>query len=306
MAFNAIIKFTGLCAFVRHTTEPRMRVVMVNARLGGVTSDPKLVHSPVVEFNTDDLEDPGAVPRPLFEVLGEDKGVWFLNQDDITIDSQGGMNPFDFPDGTVGEEPSGVNGKLMAWVPHMEEISRGAGKIKDLCLKAITGPNDPDLPKLLKLVAARIKVAAGSLEVSRHTKKSTGSFVKWDFHERSSATAGRRQVLAEEVTLTLKNLTKLTLRATRFGGSDPRELIFTKNAGKIEVGMKNIEAEQIANPSSTGLPFPRILEDFVFFYELSNDSSALKKIPHRVDTENFLALSRPICPGAVYASDPKV
>lgn len=312
MGFNAAIKFTGLCAFVRNTSRERMSVLLVNARLGGLVSDPRHAHTPAIIFDIRDLEDPDGLPRPAFHVFPGNIGIWELKHDEIVITPRGGTNNFEFPDPSpVGLRPTPRSRHLLGWLPRMGLVSSGAGPIRDDCLQGSSVAST-------SRVVARVRVSNGKPIITTHTS-SLGSYIVWDFQVRRGAAVSHAQTLAEVVEIGLRNLEELVFDAAPFGGRVDRRLRLKHKSGgeNLIVGIKNVELEQIIRPRYRA--YPDSFEDFVYFYRLCQGVNLRLDIPHiredtlfrslserRIvqsllsETGQILALTRPICPGAVF------
>lgn len=300
MAFNASVRFTGLCAFVPNSNGKSVRCLLVNARFGGgLVENPAHAHTPLIEFDVRDLEPPlENMPQPVFEVVDGFKGIWILNNDDIDLLPVGGKNDFEFPDsGDIGEEPVEANKHLMAWVPHIKRVSTGTGSVKDNCLRG----NSEDLRRR---VVARLRVNEGKFRTSRHTKQA-GSYLRWEFKVNEGGTVYRTQTIGEEVELKLSGLDELVFNAKYFSEERPsRQLRLKNKTGKpqLEVSIKNVELEEVSTVVDADTP--SVFEDFVYFYDLAADSNLERSIPHKVPNPH-IALSRPICPGAVFDAHPE-
>lgn len=314
MAFDAVIKFTGLCGFVRHTSRERMSVVLANARLGGLVSDPRHAHTPAIVFDVRDAETQLEPPQPDFGVYEGRIGVWELKYDEVMIVPTGGTNPFRWTDPVdVGLRPTSERRHLLDWLPRMSRVSEGAGPILDACLEG-------DASASTRRVTARIRVRHGAPRVTTHTA-TLGVYHTWDFQTRRGAPIRHRQTLAEEVEIRLRGLEVLTFEARRFDRSNPRRLRLIHKSGgdHLEVSIKNVELDQIIRPRYN--EYPASFADFRYLYRLCQLDMPVENLPHlheetlfqtlRSDDLNLfqpllvrfgqiLALSRPICPGAVF------
>lgn len=297
MSFNACVMFTGLCAFVPNKGGTGMTCLLVNARLGrGLVDNPEHAHTPLVEFDVRNIEPPEEnMTLPMIEVVDGTRGVWILDQDDLTLLPVGGKNMFEFPDSdATGEIPTEADKHLMAWVPHMGRVSRGAGPVREDLLGG-------DSLELRKRVAARVRIANGKMRTSKHTELDT--YLSWNFRVDEDSPIYRTQVLGEIVELKLGGLDEIRLEAKRYNERTPTRQLRLKNKTgqtRLTLSFKNIELEQVSADHAKA-PYPESFEDFVYFYDLAADSSAERNIPYK-QYNAATAVSRPICPGAVFES----
>lgn len=301
--FEATISFTGLCAFVPSTDNKRMRVVLVNARPGGVIEEEFANgHTPVIEFDIASLDkNEGNIPRPAFEVYDNKRGFWFMNHDNIKLVTEGvGDLSFKDTEITMREPANDEEAKWLFWAPHMKKASKGGGKMKSEWLKE-------DTPGARKRVIARLDIANGLLLPDRFTKTAS-RYIPWFFRKKGGSANDHAQTLAESLILDLGvAVTKLRFDITAFNGTGTnlRRLTFKPDAnGTVRIWVRNLELEQVIAPFEAG--FPEIVEDFQYFHDLVEGGN--RNVPHRKETrarslvvDEARAVTRPICPSAIFS-----
>lgn len=312
MPFEATILFTGLCSFVPSDDSKRMRAVLVNARPGGVIDDDFAnAHTPLIEFDIFNLDkNMDSLPRPAFEVFDNKRGFWFLNHDNIKLITDGvdllSFNPTEI---TKAKPDNDQEAKWLFWTPSMKKVSGGSGKMRRDFVKG-------DSISVRKHVIARMDFANGLLLPDRFTK--TARYIPWHFRAKGGSTNKHTQTLAEAVMLYLgENVKRLELEIAGFDGANPRRLTFkADNKSSMQIWVRNLELEQVTNPYEAG--YPEIVEDFKYFYSLIEDGdSNLPHLKERVlpqrrkalgDVREYgpRAVTRPICPSAIFSSSPDV
>src|SRR4051794_15532287 len=195
MGFKFLLRFTGLCAFVPHTSGSRARVLLLNGTDGnghGHMGMAPEVHRPVVIFDKNDLAASNARQLDLsFPFELKERGLCFLEGQDMEIQSTS-TDPFVLqgttaPAGAVC--PVGPDRTRLSWVAPIEHIRRGAGQVAASCLGGNGVP---------PAVSARARLTQGTLR-TQSLSQFPGGIIRWKFLPLGGGVAGPEQALAEIV-----------------------------------------------------------------------------------------------------------
>ena len=263
MAFDCHIKFTGLCAFVPNKpldqTPDRMCVVLVD----GTHADDFPIqaldgtilrrHRALLVFDLKNL--PGFSPRP-----HEGRGVWYLEQQRLTLDLGGGGQAFsttfnatidNTPD--LQGPPTSGPADSFSWMANMVKIAPRHSKLN---ASAVTTTPPPE-------VIAQVILDRGTLATSLIEK------IRWCFPNTLGPDILRKP-LAHEVTLTLTAIPKLVVNAAALpGGGVPLSLELQPAAAgeTVEIEIVNLcEENPLRWPKTNPLPVDD--EDFRWYYQL--------------------------------------
>jgi len=196
MGFKFLLRFTGLCAFVPHTSGSHARVLLLNGTDGNGMDMPGMapeVHRPVVIFDQADLV-PASARKPdlSFPFELKERGLCLLEGQDMEIQSTS-SDPFVL-EGTTAHAgavcPNGSDRTRLSWVAPIEHIRAGAGKVAASCL----GKSVPSA------ISARIRLTHGTLR-TQSLSQFTGGVIRWKFLPLSGGGTGHEQALAEIVEL---------------------------------------------------------------------------------------------------------
>jgi len=197
MGFKFLLRFTGLCAFVPHTTGRRARVLLLSGadcgghdHMGGASE----VHRPVVIFDKKNLAASSArQPDLSFPFELKERGLCLLEGQDMEIQSTS-TDPFVL-EGTTAHAgavcPTGSDRTRLSWVAPIEHIRRGAGKVAADCLGSHGVPSE---------ISARVRLTHGTLR-TQSLSQFTGGVIRWKFLPIRGGATGHEQALAEVVEL---------------------------------------------------------------------------------------------------------
>jgi hypothetical protein len=263
MAFDCRIKFTGLCAFVPNKpldqSPDKMCVVLVDGTQADATPiqaiDGTILrrHRAFLVFDLKNL--PGFPPqRPK-----EGKGVWYLEQQRLTLDLGGGGQAFSTTfDATIDATPdltgpSPGQENSFSWVANMVKIAPTHAKMNASSVTT-TPPAE---------VIAQVILDQGTLATSQMEK------IRFCFPNTLGPDILRKP-LAHEVTLTLTAIPKLIVNATPLAaGGVPVSLELQQAAAgePIEIEIVNLcEENPLRWPKVS--PIPQDDEDFRWYYQL--------------------------------------
>jgi hypothetical protein len=214
VAFKFLLRFTGLCAFVPHTSGQHMRVLLLgghdsNGSVGNGSPHngngmqmpmpmpmPMEVHRPAIVFDKANLA-PESARKPDLTFIDShtvDSAVCLLEGQDVEILSNS-ASPFQLVGNGIsaGMCPNGNDRNRLSWVAPMERIRPGTGQVDASCFSATGAPAS---------ISARVRLTQGTLRTSDISNKN-GSVVRWRFLPLAGGATGHEQALAEVVELEL-------------------------------------------------------------------------------------------------------
>jgi hypothetical protein len=269
MAFLFRMTFTGLCAFVPRNPQGAGTVLLVNTQ---ATADDINFHCDLHPH----------VPRmrlrsEAISLLG--KVLSYSVTSPATIEP----NTLQLIDDTfpaplpTKPTPGTEQERGVFWIANMAEID--GGSVDDSCF----GP----LPN--SRVTARVKLSAGTLTASRMIEVPAGADIEWNFKKSSTGDPTFVRAMAAEFSLTaLVNGTEIQLHIF-----DPSTGVTIHETLRPVGGEVVIPIENSCFCVDKGGP----LEDFAFFYRLSNSRGAIQ-LPYRAQGGD---LSDTLCPPARFA-----
>jgi hypothetical protein len=279
MSYTLKVVFRGLMVLVPSDVlsndQPWFGAFLVNAdldTLGGLGSDRTLkLHFPFIRYDVADLK---GVPAGV-----DGEGLWELAGEDVVIrpaTSPGGpLHITHSPTGTIGTQPAAGEERFFDWVPRVSDLL-GNGAVHPDCLSA---------QPIKGLVVARIHLQQGQVQTETLSSfNNEGAIIQF-----SPVIAGGikvHRVIATSVSLEMPNLQgDLKLRARKFDGSHPRELVFAEPASG---GTLSIEVLNLCSDELLGQPprFPGVDSDFAWNY-LATDAGNQRLV-------NNLPLSLPV------------
>jgi hypothetical protein len=313
MAFDLVVRFTGLCAFVPNNVERAMRVLLVDAP--GMEAMPDMnmpameAHIPALVFDTRDVA-PGNVRQPddgFFD--GKPKGICWLKGQDLEITP---MRPdaLEVMNGQVANCPLGARPHSLSWIAQMAD--HGLGTIDGSCL----APGNVH-PK----VAARIRLTEGRLVTRDIAQAPERGWVQWKFGPANGQPDGAERAIAEVIELTLPIADdSVTINATSFrNGREPLPplVLAPQNGnGRVLVTIEDMpfrDIKRLRSPEEEAVLLQQARNrdrHFEHFSRLSQNDPGEGKgpIPTAVAVCERLfdppILGNPQCPPAGFQADP--
>jgi len=280
--------FTGLCAFVKHATDPRAKVLLMDGRdeIFNSVTDPPLVHCcAVIRFNRADL-DPASTRRADLTrdgvPLSSPDSLCFLDREDLKVEAVSGAltapplqiinnvrpNPND-------PEPTDATRADWSWVAELERIKAGAGTPRSWWFDPIPTPPNPPLPH--PPILARFDLDRGILSTLEFFRNPTNL----RFPSVFTFTSGYKQALASFVQceITCDPNTKLRITSTPWDGGAGRSLLFSPRTEDLTIEISNapfFDVMQELYPVGNCWTFPASFtqgHSFLHFYQLQPPAS---------------------------------
>jgi len=191
--------FTGLCAFVPHSSGARARVLLLGGNdccHGNGQGVEK--HVPALLFEKRFLAPGSRQPDMTFYYDTVEWGLFLLHDQDLEILSNGG-EPFRLESPGIPPNvcPRGTDRDHLSWVAPIETIRPGAGRVAPECLSG-AGRHVPSA------VAARVQLDQGTLRTALLSNQNS-QVIQWQFVS-TDGEFGHQQALAEIVELTLDDV----------------------------------------------------------------------------------------------------
>lgn len=333
MPFSVRIEFHGLCAFVPRNPPGQAQLILPNAREPRAGSDGTLIraHYPYVQFDPDDIYDGGKRPERWLRVEERDEGLrfpdsaqgfWFLDWEDLKILPDPDQLPRDGRprpelaelqvrrDEVLGDraspDPMVDNQRRdFSWVPPMEQIAPGCGKIDPLCL----GSEPPR-----ERVVARVFLDRGEL-VSGSLSEEGSQLFLWEFRTPGDTRSRLTRAVATSVALELEGVKKFVrFEAKRFGSGKTQALDLAPLSGEfLTLSIRNQEVEEITGMSDYLRPGPGNSDaHFELFYDLCETTPGDRPLPRRLLQPQMLVdagdirggSSGLICPNTQFTAEP--
>lgn len=290
--FEVELRFTGLCGFVKHPTDSRMRVLLVNELDGS-----HVPHEAVLLVDKANLQRPSPPLQPNFKFIDDfDRNATLhafrLRGVDLAFPPDSVSPGFDFrPARTQPQCPITTDEHSFGWIARMDTV--GAGYLKDEVFGTSSGA----------LILARMLLTGGHFTTVGFRAAKIGSDlfrVRWQFKDQQGTTVGSPQAIAEEVSLHFSvsdTSGSWGLDFTKFGGETDR-LLLDPYAGLVRLWLVNMPLLNILGAVS-GNP----LEDDTHFLSYYRLSSAGQYIPSALPPHCSIGaggLTGPKCPPVLF------
>jgi hypothetical protein len=328
MGFTLFVNFTGLCLFVPHPSDKRMRVLLVDAtdphnddapapghphEHGHNGDDPRRhePHFPVLVYDVRDL----AVPREdrTFP-QGDTFGRMDLRGFDLEIVGAR-EDALSLRNGNIGKCPTNASARDASWLANIGTVGQRNGAVDPRCL---------DPTKVSPAVATRMRLTDGKFSTRFLAANNGRRPVQYQFGPENVPENGRLlgkpQAIAEVMELELKIPgDKVTLEAKSFRVAGKTDRIVLKPqlpTADVRIFVKNmpipdIEGTRPADP--VGTPNQRRSVDFHFAHFdrllLQPAPAGQEPLPLPGDSCNYIQaeppyLGNPQCPGIGSNPDP--
>lgn len=312
MAFDFILTFTGLCAFVPNTSGKQMRTLLLDRRHSHGT-DGHEDHFPAIVFDIDSLPEKQLAndrqPDLRFTEGATPRGVCFLNREDLVVTPQSGDLKY------VMQEVQGCapgDEADLSWVAAMPRIGESSSHVDRSCLAG---------DKVHKMIGARLALTSGTVMTSSIATQPGGLQLLWKFRRSLPPfpilpLPLRRQALAEQVRWTLHigadKVTEVTLSSKKFkppGGDGPVLRLHPHKGSVVNADIRVLPLPDILRLREENPP-PREKEShFEHFYLVSANhlTTRLRPIPFPTDPcqQPGISASNPKCPPAMFAEHPE-
>ncbi len=211
MCFELVLRFSGLCAFVRNTNGKKARVLLVEAGSGsqnangnnghtqngkghlglgkGTNGNGHLLHdephAAILGFDLRDMSPDNLRAPDMTLSDGQPRGVCFLKGYDLTV-TQSGEDNLTFRKGLIGDRPDDNEVDLHSydWLAALDEAQGGHRQSLDLQPGESLGELDPACfatdKNVHPAVAGRIALTSGTLETAQLSVNEKG-WVKCQF-----------------------------------------------------------------------------------------------------------------------------
>ncbi|HVT61754.1 MAG TPA: hypothetical protein VHR45_25570 [Thermoanaerobaculia bacterium] len=311
MSFKLFLKFTGLCAFVPHTSGKAARVLLVDT--SGDPSDhcaPELnePHEPVLVFDRRFVAAANRRQPDMTFSNGNPMAICYLHDMDLAIGAAREDALF-IENGPIGNCPIDNDHRSLAWVAALPEIDQSAGEVHAECLAA---------SDVHPSVAARVRLTEGSLRTTELSGIPQSSWVRWSFQPRDGGrTIDLDRAMAEVVELEVDVPgSEVRLETARFRGSLAAlpPLILAPRNGQVTAWVKNMPLLDVLGKRSPEAVVvnQRRAQDahFEHFYTLSphDPGPGRRATPFPVGTCLAAApppfVPTPMCPPARFTASP--
>lgn len=278
MDFQLKVRFTGLCAFVPHDSQPKAKVLLIDGRT--ITASPLIHCAPVLRFNRADLaaDSPrqADVCRDGFSLpCSIQDSVAFLDGEDLKIEALAGTitaPPFSFVTGlrAAGDAvPTEQSRDDASWMADLDQICPGAGAEQRWWFDPKPMPPSGGRSPIL----ARFDLDRGTLRAVEFFRSSSGNNPSV-----FTFTSGYKQAIASfvECTIDCKDGTQLQISSRPWGGGAPRHLKFAPRGQELVLEISNapiFDVMQEMLPGTNGWTFPPSTvfangHSFMHFYRL--------------------------------------
>lgn len=282
---NVTVNFTGLCAFVRHTVQSRLKVVLVDA----INHDhlPVLL-IPEVNFNV------GSVRQPDFTFLAPDNVVPRVNNKRVTVHAFV-LEKFDLEflppapsafaafSGVSGC-PNNTNNTNFDFITKM--LTVGAGTIKNSAL----GANPPGVISRFLLLGTNLSTTS-----FRGSANGINAIGQWQFRNSGGTAVGNPRACAETcaVSFSINPPANWGIRVTQFTGGSDVIVLTANSSSQISLWVANVPlrnlltgAFQILTPEA----------HFAHFYQIATTNPGHLPHFHSACPQGSGGLNGPKCP----------
>lgn len=274
MSSQFTVRFSGLCAQVPNVVDPTHAAASWSVLLPALETQFLDIgpHFAVVKyrpanFDLKTLAGGPATPDLTYTSSGVDYALIRLRGHRITFDLNG-AGALNRDEGSIGigvpSNPPPMKASLL-WIPGMEDLLAGAGRIDQPPGELFESTGYPDSEGLL----GHALIDKGNWHTSRFSASSTGVPSLWRFRRVLDHSEITRQGVAYEHSLeaTLPNdvaVVRLTL-------SSGDGLALTQSASTAELSIENLEFEEVIGWGHSGLPSGQADRDFRMMYWFSDN-----------------------------------
>lgn len=270
MAYTLRIVFGGLCALVPREMDNKLEVLLVNtqnSRASRLSNKPPL-HYPMLTFNLRDLSGGGPAAT---------QGIWRLQFEDLSISAQSVSKPLEFGNLSVVQSGGTKGNTDFSWIPSLQSICPGAGKVEPDCLAA-----NPSTDLASAFILARLSLDKGLAGVNQ-VANFRGAEVMTEFVPKAPGSTISRTALPHlgQVLMDIDDGQTVTITSRRFDGKPPGRTLSLGPAptnGEIEILVTNLccGGYQTVDPNRR----PQQDDDFECFYTLcANFDDLLQELP---------------------------
>ena len=306
-SFTLKMTFTGLCAFVPHTSGKRMRVLLVDGQQSVGTHEHE-DHFAALVFDMDNYTPVSGPNRPLdmqFKEDNKERGLCIVEREELVVSPQSG-EPLMFNNEDLEECPQ-ANRDHFSWVAPIPQIVESSKSVDSSCFVPIGG-------KIHKMLAGRLALTHGKLITSALAEHAENDPLLWNFFPNLPLVSilplsPRRQALAEEVEWTLPvDATEIRLASFKFGGSEGPVLRLQPTRGVVQAAFRNLPLPDIVKARKPS--HPREKEPhFEHYYAVSKSNPGIfsRRIPFldtSCNSRGPITASNPKCPPARFDKNP--